>query len=198
MTRIITIIGNCGSGKTTLAGQICALPGYAGLLEQHAERPYQRLAMDDKRWAFHNQVDYLLYRAEQERAARLRPETGVADGGLDQDFYIFARLFYEKGFYSPAEFGVLERLYRELRAGLPAPERVIRLMVPGAMLVERRARRKRELDIATDADLPRIEELLDEFEGRLKGMARVFHLDFSGEISPKDISWQRMMEFIFS
>ena len=178
----MAIIGNCGSGKTTLAGQICARPGFGALLEQHAERPYQRLAMDDKRWAFHNQVDYLLYRAEQERAARALPETGVADGGLDQDFFIFARLFYEKGYYSPAEFGVLERLYAALRGGLPAPERVIRLVVPPALLVERRARRHRALDIATDDDLPRIEELLDDLEKELIANAPIFKLDFSDQL----------------
>jgi deoxyadenosine/deoxycytidine kinase len=186
MGKIITVIGNCGSGKTTFTKLLCQQPGFQPLLEQHAERPFQRLAMEDRRWAFHNQVDYLLYRAEQELAARQAPGIFVADGGLDQDFYIFTRLFYEKGLYTPAEFGVCQRLYAAFRQALPTPDQVIRLVAPMALMVQRRTLRNRELDITADEDLPRIETLLAEFEQTMKGKAPVLRLDFSGDAAGID------------
>jgi deoxyadenosine/deoxycytidine kinase len=186
MGKIITVIGNCGSGKTTFTKLLCQQPGFQPLLEQHAERPYQRLAMEDRRWAFHNQVDYLLYRAEQELAARQAPGIFVVDGGLDQDYFIFTRLFYEKGLYTEAEFGICYRLYAAFRQALPAPNQVIRLVAPMEVMGQRRVARNRELDIVTDGDLPRIEELLEEFEHTMEGKAPVLRLDFSRDAAQID------------
>jgi deoxyadenosine/deoxycytidine kinase len=101
MGKLVTIVGNTGCGKTTLAKIICHSSRYTAFLEQHRERPFQETFMQDlKTAAFPNQVDFMLFRAEQEAVIRTSDIVGIQDGGLDQDFHIFTRLFYLNNYLS--------------------------------------------------------------------------------------------------
>lgn len=51
----------------------------------------------------------LLLRAEQERELRRAAEAGLLDGGREQDFYGFTRLFYARSLLSEAEFDLCRR-----------------------------------------------------------------------------------------
>jgi deoxyadenosine/deoxycytidine kinase len=163
MGALIAIIGNCGSGKTTLARLLGRQAGYYQLLEQHAERPFQAAFMLDRRHALPNQVDYLLLRASQERSIRQAAGVGVVDGGLDQDFYVFTRLFHAKGYLDKAGFDLCQRMHHLLRELLAPPNLVLKLNAPLDVLRQRRVRRQRALDIATDVDLPLIDGLLADW-----------------------------------
>ena len=99
MGRLITVVGNTGVGKTTLTRQLCRLGTFVTSLDQHAERPFQELFSQDLgRYAFANQLDYPLLRAEQEQAIRQNPGVGLQDGGLEKDLYVFTRQFYNLGY----------------------------------------------------------------------------------------------------
>ena len=149
MGRMIAIMGNAGVGKTTLARRLAERRGMAQSLEGHGERPFQQACQTDPhRCAFANQIDYLLYRAEQETNLRALSQEAVVDGGLDLDFHGFTRLFREKGYLSAAEFDVYERLYHRLRAHLPAPEVIFHLRAPLSVVERRHAARARPFEIA--------------------------------------------------
>jgi deoxyadenosine/deoxycytidine kinase len=164
MGKLIAIVGNCGTGKTTLAQRLCVRGHYHALLEQHQERPFQQqFSTDLKQYSLSNQVDYMLFRAEQELFARQNDLTGVQDGGLDQDFHVFTRLFQRKGFLNAQEFRLCERLYATLRALLPLPDLFIRLFAPRSILVNRMEKRKRDLEIAGAGDLEEMESLLQDW-----------------------------------
>jgi deoxyadenosine/deoxycytidine kinase len=167
MGKLITIVGNTGCGKTTLAKLLCQDPTYTGFLEQHHERPFQGTFMQDRKTAaFANQVDFMLFRAEQEAAIRSTAVVGIQDGGLDQDFYIFTHLFHQNQYLSDGEFDLLARFYALNRCTLPPPDATIRLLTPVPLLAERRRLRNRDLDIAQSTDLPHVESLLaDWFSG---------------------------------
>jgi deoxyadenosine/deoxycytidine kinase len=179
MGALIAIIGNCGSGKTTLARLLCRQLGYSQLLEQHAERPFQAAFMHDRSQALPNQIDYMLLRAGQEHSIRQAAGVGVVDGGLDQDFYVFTRLFYAKGYLDEAGFGLCQRLYSQLRQLLAPPDLVLKLNAPPEALLERRAQRRRTLDIVTDADLPLIDGLLADWRQAGPPPARLIEVDAS-------------------
>ena len=179
MGKLIAIIGNIGTGKTTLAVKLCAAGAYTALLEQHKERPYQKQFSDElKKFSLANQFDYMLFRAEQEQFARQNDITAVQDGGLDQDFHVFTQLFRRKGYLDDEEFRLCERLYATLRQLLPYPDLFIKLSAPKAILVERQAKRKRGLDIAGADDLDEMELLIQDWLLKM-GAVPVISIDTS-------------------
>jgi deoxyadenosine/deoxycytidine kinase len=180
--KLVAVVGNSGAGKTTLVRRLCEVTGAWGhplqpALEQHAERPFQALfATDLTRWGLANQVDYLLLRAEQERAARAQAGIAIHDGGLDLDYHGFARLFHRKGYLSAAEFDLCTRLYTNLRTCLPPPEVVIYLAAPLELAVARHRARNRDLEIAKTQDLAMLGELVEQWVATLPP-GRVLRLD---------------------
>ena len=164
MAQLIVIAGNSGVGKTSLCAALSAAGAFTTGLEQHAERPFQALmAADPTRYALANQVDYLLLRAEQERALRAGPRPGLIDGGLDLDFHAFTRLFHARGYLSDAEFALCARLHATLRALLGPPDLILRLTAPLAVVEARYAARGRPLEIARRDDLALMEQFVAEW-----------------------------------
>lgn len=181
MGKLIAVIGNCGTGKTTLTQRLCEAGHYHALLEQHKERPFQQQFSDDfRKYSLSNQMDYMLFRAEQELYARRNDITGVQDGGLDQDFQVFTRLFHQKGYLDDNQYRLCERLYTTLRAVLPLPDLFIKLSAPRSILVARREKRQRSLDIVETKDLEGIESLVQDWMSKM-GSTPVIDLDASAE-----------------
>jgi deoxyadenosine/deoxycytidine kinase len=155
-TPLIAIVGTSGVGKTSLAHALAQAANLTLGLEQHAERPFQSLFKNDKRYGLANQIDYLLLRAEQERELRSGKCPGLLDGGLDQDFHGFTRLFHARGYLSNLEFDLCRRFYEFIRATQPPPSLVIHLHAPAPVIRDRLSRRER-INIATEADISLIE-----------------------------------------
>ena len=168
MGQLITVVGNSGVGKTTFVQQLCLKTGFVQAMEQHYRRPFQKLfSLDHESYAFANQIDYLLFRAEQELEIRNCEKTGVQDGGLDEDFFLFTRLFYQNGFLTDREFGICERTYKILRELLQPPDLIVWLEAPLSVLAERIKIRDRGLGIVEIEDLKAMEVLLEDWLGEI-------------------------------
>lgn len=168
MSILISIVGVSGVGKTTLARALCEQFEFAMAYEQHAERPFQALFKQDARYALANQLDYLLFRAEQERALRNGDRPALMDGGFDLDFYGFTRLFHAHGWLTSEEFELCRRFYKLTRELLPPPELVIALNAEPQVVSERLAARNR-INIASEKDAGLFKEFLDEWLESLTG-----------------------------
>jgi deoxyadenosine/deoxycytidine kinase len=195
MGKLVTIIGNSGVGKTTLTRLLCETwdHRYSPFLEQHIERPFQQTFQRDlTENSLANQIDYMLYRAEQERSIRQSELIGVQDGGLDQDFYVFTRLFYAKGYLNQPEFELCQRFYSLTRQLLPYPDVIILLDAPVDVLMKRRSLRARKLDVAQQGDLNAMAGLIQDWM-RLEPFANsTFRID----VSQHDPNFSKSLEGI--
>lgn len=162
MNKLIVIVGVSGAGKTTLARKLMEKGEFEPALEGHEMRPFQSLFQQDSKYAFVNQMDYLLFRAEQECELRKGSHSGMVDGGLDLDFHGFTRLFHARGWLSDAEFTLCRRFYSLTRDLLPPPDLIIALTAASQTIHERLASRNR-INIASSEDAEMITQFLNEW-----------------------------------
>lgn len=179
MAKLISFIGASGVGKTSLVRALHAHGDFALGLESHAERPFQALFKRDPRHALANQVDFLLYRAEQERLLRADPRPALVDGGLDLDFHGFTRLFHARGWLTDSEFNLVRRLYTLTRDLLPPPDLIVHLTASDEAIRAHLAARDR-INIATAADASRLASFLDEWLAKVP-RERILCLDVTRE-----------------
>jgi deoxyadenosine/deoxycytidine kinase len=179
MGKLITVVGNTGIGKTTLTIKLCEVGSFIALLEKNEERPFQKRFQDDlKGFSLSNQVDFLLFRAEQEIFVRENDIVSVQDGGLDQDYHVFTKRFHQKGYLEDEEYYLCERLYSTLRLFLPLPDLIIKLTAPYSILAERMAKRQRDIDIEKSEDLVELEKLIEEWLTKATSVP-IIHIDTS-------------------
>jgi len=190
MNKLIAVVAASGVGKTALVQALAEAHPFATAYEQHAERPFQTLFKNDSRYAFANQVDYLMLRAEQEKALRTSQQTGLIDGGLDLDFHGFTRLFHSRGLLAEPEFDLCRRVYNFLRARMPSPELIVRLHADEGTVASRLSTRDR-INIANAKDTALFNSFLDEW---LAGIPSedLLQLDVSNE----DIDYSKSVNII--
>ena len=190
MNKLITIVGPSGIGKTVLVQALAKTGRFETALEQHAKRPFQTLVKKDARFAFANQMDYLLLRAEQEKELRAAAKIGLMDGGLDLDFHGFTRLFLSRNLLSQHEFDLCRRFYLLTRELLPPPELIVRLKADEGTVAGRLSRRNR-INIASADDTALFNSFLDEWLASPTS-SHILEMDVTDE----DISYTRSVDII--
>jgi len=162
MNKLISIVGASGVGKTTLVRALSKTGKFATAFEQHAERPFQTLFKQDKKYGLANQIDYLLMRAEQEKELRAASQIGLMDGGLDLDFHGFTRLFLSRTLLTEPEYDLCQRLFTFIRITQPRPELFVRLVADEETVASRLSTRDR-INIASAEDTTLFNSFLDQW-----------------------------------
>jgi deoxyadenosine/deoxycytidine kinase len=181
MGFLVSIIGNSGVGKTTLVENLASQADFFTVKEDLDVRPFQTaFARDLNRFALANQIDFLLFRAEQEGHLRSIAGIGVQDGGLDLDYHLFTRLFHHKGYLSDEEFELCGRLYTQVRSALPGPDLYVCLEAPIEVVSQRYKARNRSQEIARNEDLEKLQSFLEEWLADIEP-DRVLKIDTADE-----------------
>lgn len=137
--RIVSIEGNIGAGKTTLATLIAKATGRALILEQFEQNPFLAdFYTSPEQYAFHTELFFLAERYEQWRQMPQGPV--VADYSLAKSRY-FAEVTL-KG----AELDVFNRIYHGLTELVPKPDLTIYLHRSTHQLTEHIKERGREYE----------------------------------------------------
>lgn len=110
MKNIISIEGNIGSGKTTLAKALSKRLGYRLFLEPVDDNPYLGLFYEDpKKWAFTMQMHLLLSRAKAHKLAQYESLTSYNDvKGIIMDRSIWGDRVFAKTNYILGNISYLE------------------------------------------------------------------------------------------
>jgi len=179
MNKLIVIVGASGAGKTSLAHALSKKYDFAIAYEQHSERPFQALFKQDPKYALANQLDYLLFRAEQERELRANDRPALIDGGLDLDFHGFTRLFHLHGWLTDEEFNLCRRFYEHTRILLPAPDLIIALSA-SAQTISRRLAARNRINIVSSEDAELLNRFINEWLESIH-KSKIIKLDVSQE-----------------
>jgi deoxyadenosine/deoxycytidine kinase len=194
VNKLISIVGASGVGKTTLVRALAKTGKFTTAFEPHAERPFQALFKQDKKHGLANQIDYLLLRAEQEKELRAASQIGLMDGGLDLDFHGFTRLFLSRKLLAEPEYDLCQRLYTLIRATLPRPELIVRLVADEETVAGRLSTRDR-INIASVEDTTIFSTFLEEWLAFLPSN-QILTLDVSHESEVYETSVRHILEYI--
>lgn len=176
----ISIAGNIGSGKTTLAGLLAKQLGY----EVHYEDPTDNFYIQDfytdmQRWAFNLQVFFLTNRLKQTVAIQESGRNVVQDRTLYEDAEIFAPNLLAMGLMSQRDYDTYSMLYDTMVHLVKPPDVVIYLRASISTLVDQIASRGREYEDNIRIDyLKRLNERYDAwFDNYSLGKKLDFNVD---------------------
>lgn len=162
MGKLITITGVSGTGKTTFTQKLGEKTGIPVYLEQHAQRLFHTEAVSDPgSFMLQNQMDFLLYRAEQEQEIRRSGNSGIVDGGLETDYHVFTRLFHQRGLLPDSGFDLCSRFFHLFRSLTPAPDLIVYLKAPLDVISGRYLHRQREVEVSRLEDLAAQQVLIE-------------------------------------
>lgn len=172
--KFITIIGNVGSGKSTIAYFLSQnLP--AELIaadELYKTNPFFKDAVVDRtRWSLSSDIWFLLKRVEFSRTfeKKLKQNTIVQDSGIPMS-WIYANSRVHASHVNEHESDIYNTLFSELTTNLPQEDLIIYLNLPTEKLLQRIKKRARdyELKFFTEEYLENLQKSLTVYIKTLK------------------------------
>ena len=151
----LAVVGNIGSGKTSLANIIASTLDWCLIAEPIQENPYfvgdTYRALEDI--AFRLQVYYLGFRAQQHLKALECAGPAIQDRTIYEDSEVFSETYFERGAYSLPDIENLRRLYAVLARVLPVPDLFIYTYAPINVLQQHILGRNRSFEKSLDEAL---------------------------------------------
>ena len=179
--RHVAIEGPIGVGKTTLARRLAARLGARALLERPQDNPFlERFYTDGARYAFHAQVVFLLQRVDQ---ARELAQPGMFTPLVVSDFMFDKDALFARLTLSDDEYRLYGQMHRELAPALRAPDRVVWLRAPVAVLQRRIAARGLAMEQGIGADY--LERLADAYAEYFAARPQLRVI----EVDAADVDW---------
>ena len=166
----ITIAGNIGAGKTTLATQLAKHLGWEVQYEEVNDNPYLVDFYDEmQRWSFNLQIFFLNSRYRQVLKIKEGDKTVVQDRSIYEDAHIFAPNLHEMGLMSKRDYENYFSLFQLMVDSIPPPDLMIYLKASVPTLVDHIQARGRNYEGNISIDyLRRLNERYDNWINNYK------------------------------
>lgn len=182
----ITIAGNIGAGKTTLARKLAEHYHWQVLYEAVEGNPYLPPFYDDMaRWSFHLQIYFLNSRFEQVLKIKDREgQTVIQDRSIYEDAYIFAKNLHSSKLMNDVDFETYKGLFQTIMKAITPPDLMIYLKADLPKLISQIKKRGRDYEANIDPNyLLNLNDLYEDFakiydHGKLL-IIDVNHLDYA-------------------
>lgn len=198
MSGVITIVGNIGSGKTSLTRLLAEQLDWEPWFESVQDNPYLADFYGDmRRWSFHLQVYFLSQRFNQHLTMTRHPRPCVQDRSVYEDLEIFSRALLRQGHLDARDFEHYEGLYSQLVDLIPPPNLVVYLKADVPTLQARIRQRGRDFEQRIDPGyLALLNELYDDWIARLD-WAPVLTIEMAGvDFVRRDADFSRIRHLI--
>lgn len=161
--RYVTIEGNIGAGKTTLASLLAKEYGGKIIKEQFRENPYLAKFYEDKeRYAFQLEMSFLLERYAQ--LNKVLSEPHIFDQFVVSDYMFTKSLLFAKINLSREEHQLFRHLFDLISKKLPKPDLIFYLHADTQQLLDNIKKRGRSYEqMITKPYLNKIERMYMEY-----------------------------------
>jgi deoxyadenosine/deoxycytidine kinase len=163
MGQLIVVAGSLGAGKSTLTRALANRFGGVAYSEIPDQYPYLvDMYSEMTRWCFHNQLSFMVKKAEEHVQIQGSRKFGIQDRGIMESHEVFSRTFRELGVLSARDYKMLDRTLAAIGPSLLPPDLVIFMHAPVPFLTERVIMRDRSGETAIWPGL--MEELNRQYE----------------------------------
>jgi deoxyadenosine/deoxycytidine kinase len=143
----ITLCGNIGVGKTTLAGIMAERWRWQLFQESVEDHPYLADYYAERtRWALASQLVFLERTFRQQLTITRGEVNSVQERSAAENYMVFARTLFEEAILSPREFGTLSDLYYLLEDAVRPADLLVYLRASEDTLLDRIALRGRSYE----------------------------------------------------
>lgn len=166
-TNHISIAGNIGAGKTTLARMLAKHYSWVPQLESVEHNPYLSDFYNDmSRWSFNLQIYFLNKRLKQLLEIQNSEQTVIQDRTIYEDAYIFAPNLQEMGLMNGRDFESYSEFFQTIKKMITPPGLLIYLKASIPTLVDQIQKRGREYEDSIRLDyLKRLNEHYNSWIG---------------------------------
>lgn len=156
--QLVSIAGNIGVGKTTLAGKLASRLGCEVLLEPYDANPFMPdVYAGKKELALDSQLFFLIHRTEQ-----LTPPVPVRGRMSISDYVFDKELIYARRLLDAQQLALYEEIYPPFAAKVTSPVLVIYMRDPAADCLDRIHSRNRPYE--QRIELPFLEALGSDYD----------------------------------
>ena len=147
MALYITLCGNIGVGKTTLAGIMAERWRWQLFQESVEDHPYLADYYADRpRWSLPSQLVFLERTFRQQLTITRGDVNAVQERSAAENYMVFGRTLFEEGILAEREFGTLSDLYYLMEDAVRPADLLVYLKATEDTLLERIAMRGRSYE----------------------------------------------------
>jgi len=194
--KFITIEGNIGAGKTTLASMLAKELSAHLILEQFADNPFLPMFYKEPdRYAFPLE---LFFMAERYQQLQETIQGDLFNEVIVSDYLFMKSLLFAKNTLTETELNLYMRLFSIIHSRLPQPDIILYLHSPVSRLMENIAKRGRDYEAQiTEEYLKSIEERYFQYFKSIQDERSIVILDTrSLDFVHNGIDYQKIKEVL--